>query len=72
MLYLNKLKINNIMKKYLIKAVVPATVVRTFEVEATDKESAMSNYLKGEAFELHETYISHEKDVEFTVTEDQN
>ena len=60
------------MKKYIIKAVVPATVVRTFEVEATDKESAMSNYLKGESFEINETHISHEKDVEFTIIEDQN
>lgn len=40
--------------KYLVKAIVPATVVRVFEVEATNEEEALAFYLQGEAFELIE------------------
>ena len=57
------------MKKYLVKTIVPATVVRVFEVEAFNEEDALANYLKGEAFEIESKTTTHDKDVEFEVDE---
>jgi calcineurin-like phosphoesterase len=58
--------------KYLVKTVVPATVVRVFEVEATNEEEALAFYLQGEAFELIEKSktTTHDDDVEFIIDEE--
>jgi hypothetical protein len=58
-------------QKYFVKAVIPATVVRIFEVEATNKEEALAEYLKGESYEIEEaTTTTHDKDVVFEVIEE--
>ena len=62
-------------KKYFVKAVIPATVVRIFEVEATNEEEALAEYLKGEAYEVEDYYkhpstTTHDKDVVFEVIEE--
>jgi hypothetical protein len=58
-------------KKYFVKAVVPATVVRIFEVEASNEEEALAEYLKGESYEIEEaTTTTHDKDVVFEVIEE--
>jgi hypothetical protein len=57
-------------QKYFVKAVIPATVVRIFEVEATNEEEALAEYLKGEAYEIEDPSITtHDKDVVFEVIE---
>jgi hypothetical protein len=56
-------------KKYFVKAVIPATVVRIFEVEATNEEEALAEYLKGEAYEIEDATTTHDKDVVFEVIE---
>lgn len=57
--------------KYLVKVIVPATVVRVFEVEAFNEGDALANYLRGEAFELidEEKITTHDRDVVFEVDE---
>ena len=56
-------------KKYFVKAVIPATVVRIFEVEASNEEEALAEYLKGEAYEIEEATTTHDDDVVFEVIE---
>ena len=58
--------------KYLVKTIVPATVVRVFEVEATNEEEALAFYLRGEAFELVEksNTTTFDDDVEFEIDEE--
>jgi hypothetical protein len=53
--------------KYLVKAIVPATVVRVFEVEAFNEGDALANYLRGEAFEVGSHTTTHDRDVVFEV-----
>lgn len=55
--------------KYLVKAIIPATVVRVFEVEATNEEEAFAHYLKGEAYEVRGTTTTHDDDVVFDIKE---
>lgn len=55
--------------KYLVKAIVPATVVRVFEVEAFNEGDALANYLRGEAFEVENHTTTHDRDVVFEVDE---
>jgi hypothetical protein len=60
--------------KYLVKAIIPATVVRVFEVEATNEEEALAHYLKGEAYEIedyckHPSTTTHDNDVVFDIKE---
>ena len=56
--------------KFKIKAIIPATVVRVFEVEATNREEAYAEYLKGESYEVEEaTTTTHDNDVEFEIRE---
>jgi len=56
-------------RKYQVKAIVPATIVRAFEVEATSEEEAFGLYLQGECFEVQNETTPHEGDVEFRITE---
>ncbi len=56
-------------KKYFVKTVIPATVVRIFEVEATNEEEALAEYLKGEAYEIEDATTTYDDDVEFEVIE---
>jgi hypothetical protein len=56
-------------KKYFVKAVIPATVVRVFEVEATNEEEALAEYLKGESYEIEDATTTHDKDVVFEIKE---
>jgi hypothetical protein len=56
-------------KKYFVKAVIPATVVRIFEVEATNEEEALAEYLKGEAYEIEDATTTYDEDVVFEVEE---
>ena len=57
--------------KFKIKAIIPATVVRVFEVEATNREEAYAEYLKGEFYIIAEeaTTTTHDNDVEFEIRE---
>ena len=56
--------------KFKIKAIIPATVVRVFEVEATNREEAYAEYLKGESYEVEEaTTTTYDNDVEFEIRE---
>jgi hypothetical protein len=56
--------------KFKIKAIIPATVVRVFEVEATNREEAYAEYLKGESYEVEEaTTTTHDNYVEFEIRE---
>jgi hypothetical protein len=60
--------------KYLVKAIIPATVVRVFEVEATNMGDAYIKYLKGEAYEIedyckHPSTTTHDNDVVFDIEE---
>ena len=56
--------------KFKIKAIIPATVVRVFEVEATNWEEAYAEYVKGESYEIEEaTTITCDNDVEFEIRE---
>jgi hypothetical protein len=56
-------------KKYFVKAVIPATVVRIFEVEVTNEEEALAEYLKGEAYEIEDATTTYDEDVVFEVEE---
>ena len=56
-------------RKYQVKAIVPATVVRVFEVEASSEEEALTLYLQGEAFETTNSTTLYDDDVEFGVEE---
>jgi hypothetical protein len=56
-------------KKYFVKAVIPATVVRIFEVEASNEEEALAEYLKGESYEIGSSTATHDEDVVFEVKE---
>ena len=56
-------------RKYQVKAIVPATVVKSFEVEATSEAEALALYLQGEAFEIANSTTLHDDDVEFGVEE---
>jgi hypothetical protein len=56
-------------KKYQVKAIVPATIIRVFEVEATNEEEALALYLQGEAYETTKSTTSYYDDVEFKIEE---
>jgi calcineurin-like phosphoesterase len=56
-------------RKYQVKAIVPATVVKSFEVEATSEAEALALYLQGEAYLVQNETTSHDDDVEFRIEE---
>ena len=60
------------MKKYLIKEITPATVIKVFEVEAASEEEAMKFYLEEGEFECEQVNIDIDTDdnkVSFEVEE---
>jgi calcineurin-like phosphoesterase len=56
-------------RKYQVKAIVPATVVKSFEVEATSEAEALALYLQGEAYLVQNETTSYDDDVEFRIEE---
>jgi calcineurin-like phosphoesterase len=56
-------------RKYQVKTIVPATVVKSFEVEATSEAEALALYLQGEAYLIQNETTSHDDDVEFRIEE---
>lgn len=57
------------LKKYEIKVIIPATIVQTIDMLATDKEIALGLYMNGYGKLLSTITTRHTEDIEYVVTE---
>lgn len=59
---------SKMIKKYEVKMIIPATIVKTFDVFATDNEMALKLCLDGCSGEKLSTITTEHDDVEYKVT----